>query len=314
MPCRDGSPALAYTRHDSSVEARDVAKPTKSRLVLAAQTEEDVVEFLSDWPPISLEGLSAPLERWLDRESSANINQMHLFSDALIELQRLLDEVQFNYALAYMLLRDFAVRNPGAETVPPPAPPPIPVQALALLSASIPPTRASLLTQDLHAEMPGSRYLSRSLAGQLLDGALIRAISALDRLAALVQLAVIDPKVVPGNWFAPILSSKDLKGAAKRYQDRDAWDGLMSLAADEVTQWLRQDIRNGFIHRRRWPSALTSEAVAVYSHFNATGEYVHDERAGLSAPQHLALVRLAWSEMLAPGVAVVRRLFNEFAE
>lgn len=83
----------------------------------------------------------------------------------------------------------------------------------------------------------------------------------------------------------------------------------MGLASDEVTEWVRVRIRNAFIHRRRWPSALTSEAIAVYSHLDETGEYVRAEWTGLTAPEHLALVRMTWEAVLTPAVALVERLF-----
>jgi hypothetical protein len=214
-----------------------------------------------------------------------------------------------------MLLRDFAVRHPDFETVAPPGPSAVPVEVLALLAGHVPPTRAFVLTQDLHAEIPGPRYMSRWLAGQLLDSALVREISALDRLSALVYLAAVESKTTDrGEWFAPILSEKGLKDAADHSQDREAWSALMALASDEVTVWLREHIRNAFIHRRRWPSALTSEAVAVYSYLDENGEYVRGERNGLRAPQHLALVRMTWEEVLTPSVALVQRLFEAGAD
>jgi hypothetical protein len=74
--------------------------------------------------------------------------------------------------------------------------------------------------------------------------------------------------------------------------------------------WVREHIRNAFIHRRRWPSALTSDAVVVYSHIDNAGDYVRDEQAGLTAPQHLALVRMAWENILTPATQLTRELLE----
>ena len=280
-----------------------------SRLVLAERTEADSITYFSDWPTIPLDGLTGPLSRAIESQDAREIARRQHFADALTEFQRLLDEVRFSASMSYMLLRDYAVRHPAAEATPPQGPSAIPVEALALLAGHIPATRPLLLTQDLHAEIPGPRHLSRWLAGQLLDSALVRAISALDRLAALIHLAAIEPKLNSrGEWFAPILSEAALKEAAPHYRGQAAWDELMHLASDEATVWVREQVRNAFIHRRRWPSALTSEAVAIYSHLDEMGNYVHDERAGLSAPQHLALVRMTWEKILTPATALVDQL------
>lgn len=289
--------------HDSDVGA------DTSRLKLAEQTEADAIAYFNSWPAIPLDGLAGPLSRALDSPEANEIAARQRYADALTDLQRLLDEVRFGACVSYMLLRDFAVRHQAAETTPPKGPPAIPVEALALLAGHIPPTGPSLLLKDLHAEISGSRHLSRWLAGQLLDSALVRAVSALDRLAALVSLAAAAPKLNRrGEWFAPTLSEASLADVATYYRGAAAWDELMELSSDEATVWVREQVRNAFIHRRRWPSALTSEAVAVYSHFDKAGNYVRDERAGLTAPQHLALVRMTWEKILSPATELVDQL------
>jgi hypothetical protein len=129
--------------------------------MLADETKRDAMKFWLEWPTIALGGLTAPLMRTLEPTAGRETERIHRFSDALIELQRLLDEVQFSASVAYMLLRDFAVRHPGAETLAPPGPTAMPVQALALLAPHIAPTRPFLIMDNVHAELPGPQYLSR---------------------------------------------------------------------------------------------------------------------------------------------------------
>jgi hypothetical protein len=210
---------------------------------------------------------------------------------------------QFSASIAYMLLRDFAVRHPGVEVSPPAGPTAMPADALALLAPNILPSRPFLIAQDLHSALPGQRHLSRWFAGQLLDSALVREVSALDRLAALLHLTVLPPKRShQGTWFAPTLTSSGMNGLAPHYQDDPAWGALLELVDDEVTVWVRDHVRNAFIHRRRWPSALTSEAVLIYSHMDEAGEYRYDESPGLTASQHLAVVRMTWESILTPAI------------
>lgn len=275
-----------------------------SRLVLSEVAVADAVRFESDWPSITLEGLGQPLmprDRDSADESLSPIATARL-ADVLTELQRLMDEIQFSTCMSYMLLRDFAVNGRGDIPTPDFT---MPEHVKALLVPYVPLTRASGLLDDLHSALSGDRHLSRWLAGMLLDGALIKQVSVLDRLATLLELAAGKPlrtQKGSGRWMAPVFSRKELDRLAGYYSATPEWVNLCELAEDEVTVWIRDEVRGGLIHRRRLPSALVGDAVLNYSHLDSEHQYIQDERPGLTAPEHLGLVRMAWDHILKPAV------------
>jgi hypothetical protein len=66
---------------------------------------------------------------------------------------------------------------------------------------------------------------------------------------------------------------------------------------------VREHIRNAFIHRRRGPSVLTSEEVAVYSHADAAGATRYATSRDAPHPSTLAMARMVWERILAPATA-----------
>lgn len=291
---RRGEPAILVAM-ESPQDASAV-----SRLVVSDQAAEDARLFESKWPRISLEGLSDPLvprppelrEGRLDAVTRAR------FSDTLTEVRRLMDEIEFSTGMAHLLLRDFAARNPSVSTSPNYA---LPEDVNALLSAYLPRISVGDLLSDLHRKIPGDRYLSRWLAGMLLDGALVKQVAVLDRMATLLELATGAP-LRAGRWIAPVFSARDLDRSAGYYGEDPAWNRLHELANDEVTIWIRDEVRGGLVHRRRWPSSLAGDETLTYGYLNSEGEYVSDEHPGLTAGKHLALVEMTWNRILAPAV------------
>ncbi|MER6936171.1 hypothetical protein ABTX24_17425 [Nocardioides sp. NPDC127514] len=285
--------------HESTPEIAAI-----SRLVLSEIAAADGARFEADWPRISLEGLSQPLmpqDGDPEEESLAPTTGARL-ADTLTELQRLMDEIQFSTCMAYMLLRDFTVNGPDGTSAPDFA---MPEHVKALVAPYVPLTQASRLLDDLHGTLSGDRHLSRWLAGMLLDGALIKQVSVLDRLATLLELATGKPlrtQKGSGRWMAPVFSKKELDRLAGYYSAIPAWVSLCELAEDEVTVWVRDEVRGGLIHRRRLPSALAGDVVLNYSHLDSDHRYIQDEQAGLTAPEHLGVVRMAWDQILEPAV------------
>lgn len=236
--------------------------------------------------------------------SSSRPSVINAYADSLVDLARLMEEIRFEVGTAAMLLVDFATRHPAeVESMRSRADSSsdagIPVVVLGLLAPDFRETPPpSAIARDLHQAIGSHRHLSRWFAGQLLDGAIVRGVSCLDRLATLLKLATSHsvPQRMPG------FTAATLRGLEGRFENREPLAELITLAEHELFLWVK-GIRDGHIHRRRWPSALHGDGKIVYGGDQPDGQYVSTVYDGLTAQEHLGTVLAIWRELLTPAVA-----------
>lgn len=168
------------------------------------------------------------------------------------------------------------------------------------------PPSPSALATDLHQGISGKRELSRWLAGQLLDSALLRAVAALDRVAAMLHLCAGLPLETArdGSARMPAFNAGDLGRVRPAYNRQPQSDALFEVVDHPVYQLLKR-FRNGNTHQRRWPSELHGERTVLYwDDGPATEGGVSGPRwvEGLSAQDHFAVSLAVWNLVLRPAV------------
>lgn len=272
---------------------------------------------------VPLEGLSEAFGRavstkgaFLDRASR------ELFAESLLDLNRLANESRFEGAFAVMLLTDFAERRPDEVSrlqADPMFPRdfPLGVDSMALLtpySRSMPPP--SSLASDLHANIAGDSHLSRWLAGQLLDSAVLRAMSCLDRIATMLHVAARMPldTRADGSYRLPAFEREYLRRLNPAYVGRDGWQELRALLNDPIYKLVKR-IRDEHVHYRRWPSALHGgRRVGYYSsEFDELSPGTHGQdfiREALTAQEHLATVTASLNHLVKPAAADAARVLS----
>jgi hypothetical protein len=245
------------------------------------------------------------------------------YSDALFDLIRLLEEVRFEIAFAAMLAADYRARNPVDEpevqhldedgTVIEMT---LSIEILAVLSPSAPPPPSpSLLASDLHRDILGGRHLSRWLAGQLLDSAIVRAISALDRMATMLHVRAGLPvaRFKDGTPKLPAFGTDTLRAMNFAYQGHHAWEDLRAVTRDDAYKFVRR-YRNNNVHQRRWPSELHGEKTLSYWDAGAPhedGPQPERRYEGLTAQESINLAIGTWNQILRPAIHAGGRLFAD---
>lgn len=258
--------------------------------------------------------LTAPGEepRVADREGR------EIYADSLFDLHRLLEEIRFEIAFATMLTSDYRARHP-LEDSSQPAPVvnnmSLSIELLAALApyAAQPPS-PSRLTSALHSDISGNRQLSRWLAAQLLDSAILRCMSNLDRVATMLHIrgGLALEKRADGSPRLPSFDITELKKMRQAYGTHPAWPCLREIATHELYKFIKR-YRNGTVHHRRWPSELHGEAQLSYWDAGApTTEESPPERRydGLSAVNHIGLTLATWNELVKPAVEAGGRLMT----
>jgi hypothetical protein len=235
------------------------------------------------------------------------LSHREVYADALFDLQRLLEEIRFEIAFATMLTSDYRARHPVEDE--PPADPnaidvTVPAEVLAVLSSYAAPIPSpSLLASDLHREIPGGRHLSRWLAAQLLDGAMLRSLSVLDRVATMlhVRAGFSITQLKDGSFRLPSFSIEQLKALRPAYDQHPAWPGLRAVAADDMYRFIKR-YRDGGVHHRRWPCELHGETKLTYWDTAAKGSETPAQRQyeGLTAQMHIAMTLATWNVVLLP--------------
>jgi hypothetical protein len=241
-----------------------------------------------------------------------------LYSDSLFDLHRLLEEIRFEIAFARMLTADYRAHRQseaqpsegsnGFDLSPS-------IEILAVLSShTSPPPSPSLLTRDLHHAMSGDRHLSRWLAGQLLDSALLRTLSALDRVATMLHIraGLNIPTRKDGSPRLPAFGKEELRAIRLAFADHEALQELRALAAHDLYRFVKR-YRDGTVHHRRWPSELHGEATLAYWDAGAprTGTHPPERRyEGLTAAEHVAMTLATWNLVLLPAVHAGGRLLS----
>jgi len=144
--------------------------------------------FYDDLPPLSVGRLSGWLAHRLELRAAEHSYDFDLYADALFDLSQLGEEFRFQAAAG--ALYSLGLQDQIAAAIP--AEPMegagigVPTVVRALLAAYMRPTPSpSALLHDPGQSIAGHRVLGGWWAAQLFDSALIRGMSALDRLAIL---------------------------------------------------------------------------------------------------------------------------------
>jgi hypothetical protein len=223
------------------------------------------------------------------------------YIDAYIDLFRLRDEVRFEIAHAALLLWDYDEKF--AKGAAPPRhesglPLPLPAESIALLlrETSAPPSPVQLYL-DPHVEMSGHRIMSDWFSGQLLDGALVRAVAACDRLATMLWTRAEVPieTTKAGKERRPAFRTPVPRELRDKYAGAPGWDDVVALASDKRFD-LTKDLRDDFTHARRLESALHGEQFTVLAQDQ---ELVQ----GVDGAEHLTIVLDFYNEVLRPATA-----------
>lgn len=239
-----------------------------------------------------------------------------LYADSLFDLHRLLEEIRFEIAFATMLTADYRAHRQqgdqpsegsnGSDLSPS-------IEILAVLSShTSPPPSPSLVTTDLHRPMSGDRHLSRWLAGQLLDSAMLRTLSALDRVATMLHIRAgleISTRK-DGSPRLPAFGKEELRAIRLALGDHEALQELRALSAHDLYRFVKR-YRDGTVHHRRWPSELHGEATLAYWDAGAprSGTPPPERRYdGLTAAEHVAMTLATWNLVLLPAVHAGGRL------
>jgi hypothetical protein len=241
-----------------------------------------------------------------------------VYSDALFDLSRLLEEIRFEISWASLLLTDWLIRDARGEVERLPQDrmqTPFSAELLAALApyALTPPSPTTLLTNP-HQAIGGLRHLSRWAGAQLLDSALLREVSALDRVATMLHLRATHtiPRARDGSMRLPGFTAGGLAGTKKLWGQREAWGPLYELLEDPLYDVVRR-YRNGNVHSRRWPAELHGESQLAYwdAGRGPTTEMVHERHEdGLPAQHHQALLLATWDHILKPAIAHGGSLLN----
>jgi hypothetical protein len=272
--------------------------------------------YYNELKTISVEGYSDGVFTEQDEQPVvADRTHREVYADSLFDLQRLLEEVRFEIALATMLTSDYRARHPLDEPAPPSAGHQnvtIPAEVLAVLASYAGPVPSpSVLATDLHRAIPGSRHLSRWLAAQLLDSAMLRSLSVLDRVVTMlyIRAGLTIRRGRDGSLRLPNFSIDQLKKIRSAYEEHPAWPGLREVARDEMYAFIKR-YRDGNVHHRRWPSELHGETSITYWDTTAKDDEPRAERRqeGLTAQLHIAAALAAWNHVLRPAVEAGARL------
>ncbi|MCA1604192.1 MAG: hypothetical protein LC775_01610 [Acidobacteria bacterium] len=229
-----------------------------------------------------------------------------IYADSLFDLHRLLEEVRFEVALAVVLLVDFRVRRDRGE-VEIPKPPPMEVslsaEVLAALAPhAIPPPSPSVLLDHLHRRIGSNRYLSRWVAAQWLDGAVLRALSCMDRVVTMLHLRAGLPihKRKDDTLRLPSFNRDELRSLREPYQSHTKWADFRAIADHPIYELIKR-YRDGTMHYRRWPSELHGETRLSYwdAGAPATDRPAPEQTyEGLTAQQHVRLLIVTWEEVI----------------
>jgi hypothetical protein len=284
-------------------------EPTWSLSQHATNTADDVYYQRLEAINISAYGDGVLTEPG-DKPLVADREDRELYADSLFDLHRLLEEIRFEIAFATMLTSDYRAHHPIDEpstTVPKGIDMTLSIELLAVLSTEAPlPPSPSQLTTALHREILGHRHLSRWLAAQLLDSAILRCLSSLDRVATMLHIRADLPieRRADGSPRPPGFSIAELKAMRASYEGHPSWQALRDVARHDMYKFIK-GYRDGTVHHRRWPSELHGEASLSYSDAGAsTDEAYPPERRyeGLSAQNHIGLTLGTWNHVLRPAI------------
>ena len=171
-----------------------------------------------------------------------------------------------------------------------------------------------MLASALHREISGNRHLSRWVAAQLLDSAMLRALSSLDRVATMLHLraGLSVSKRKDGTLRLPNFSSETLRAMNATYDRQPAWEELRAIARHELYKFVKI-YRDGNVHHRRFPTELHGERTLSYWGAGAppeAGPQPEKHYLGLTAWQSVALALQTWNLLLRPAIDAGARLVS----
>jgi len=226
------------------------------------------------------------------------------YADALIDLTRLLEEVRFEAAIGSLYATGVReeLRTMSEKLSQPPHSAGFSNKARAILAGSIAiGAQPSQLIFDPGANIPGVRVLGGWWAAQLYDSAIMRGVSALDRLVTLlysVEGLPIDP-----DW-TPSFKKRTLQ-KLQGWTHEPEWAELVALLQSEVFE-LAKGYRNGLVHRVRYATELHGDY--LIGRFRENG---HEQEAGFASNLHLAMVAAFYNDVLSPATAAVTTLVTK---
>ena len=285
----------------------DTWEPQEIRGWLPTDEASDLATeiFLNDLPSLPIEPLSSRLTS--DLRSEENSEQRDFYADAIHDFARLIDEVRFETSVAAAFissLKEILFKEVDEEDLSRTVG--VPREVLALLAPYV---AQNWLPTDLFSrpemEISGSRILGGWFAGQLLDSALIRSISALDRIAILLWCAA--PLPIERDRFGelrlPAFRKGYLNRMAPHYSSRAEWTPLANLV-DHDFMGLVKPYRDGFVHRRRTPMQLHGEHVTVVDLHTDNPRKI----PGFDPNHHLGMVLGFYDTVLKPATELAGAL------
>jgi len=259
--------------------------------------------FYDDLPTLNVSRPSDWLAHRLDTPSDERSDNLDLYTDALFDLSQLAEE--FRYLASAGALYSLGLQDQIAAAIPDETAPgvgiAVPTVVRALLAGYMQPTPPpGALLHDPGQSIAGHRVLGGWWAAQLLDSALIRGMSALDRLAVLLFCADQQPIKANkhGDLVLPAFRKSWLKQVT-RWDECSEWSKLLEILEHPVFALVKR-YRDGFVHQRRTPMQLHGEHATTTFPSQSQGT-----TKGISAELHLAMVLGFYDLVLRPSCELV---------
>lgn len=263
--------------------------------------------FHDDLPILDIAPLSDWLARALKARGHGNTDDLDIYSDALFDLSQLVEEMRFEAAAGALYSIGLQKEIAASRENTPEIGLAIPTVVRALLASYMRPTPSpSALMRDPGQNIAGHRVLGGWWAAQLYDSALIRGMSALDRLAVVLFCAGQQP-IMPnkhGELMMPSFRKSQLDRVT-RWHDYSEWPSLLELLDNPVFKFVKR-YRDGFVHQRRTPMQLHGEHATAT---NGVGPN-YESTEGITPEMHLAMVLGFFDQILRPACKMVGALIQ----
>lgn len=270
-----------------------------SERIMAALTLIPTEDF-AKWLSVNLQDHQTPTSLHLS-----------VFSDALKDFSQFIEEIRFEIGLADIYLVSVvdevnAMFKENSATS---------VQMSREVMALISPYMASTPTPKNLFENPKMsitkfRILGGWYAAQLLDSALLRCISALDRISIMLWcVAGMEfPKYRSGDLKLPSFRLDTLNKLSQVFDKFDIWPSLLDIVDDEILR-IALPHRNGYVHSRRPPMLLHGE-------FSAVTDVGGQRRSveSIDAKEHMAQVLAFYLHILTPAASASQLLVRDLTK
>jgi len=283
----------------SVLNSASTDRPVPWRPSIHAQVRASGLSMMLERP--ELDGYTNAISSFGLRTRAGKSDLERIFEDVFFDMTQLLEEYRFEAgtgALYAMALEDelralHESQSTGLASFG------IPTSVRAVLSGySMDPPFPEGLLSDPAQPIAGMRLLGGWWAAQVLDTALVRGWSILDRVASMLACAagaVVDEERMPA--FRPSELRK-LNGAYGTQADWLALKGLFSNLLFDFTK----DYRDGFIHRKRLPMQMHGAHIVV--------EPDGTRRRGIDSEDHVDLVLAFYNEIVVPCCSLGARLVS----